>query len=350
MRILHFTWHFGLGGLEAMLADIANVQARTDSITVLVVNDVIDSNLVNSLSPRIRLIQCARPPSSKNPLYMCRMILSAITSWPHVVHSHCHNGKQMLGLLNVPFVVTVHDTRTEAALLSRFDKVFAISEAVRDQLQDENPDLRPIVVPNGVAFETIAPAGKKLGSPFRIVCVSRLYTEKKGQHILIAALSRLSAAGHGNITLDLVGDGPSRAELERQVSQMGLDNKVRFLGTLPREAVYKSLGDYHLLVQPSLWEGFGLTVVEGMAAKIPVLASNIEGPMEILSGGKYGYVFKVGDADDCAKMILRVRSEYGTQEFGERIGIAYDYARSNYSVETTARRYFDEYRTLVHRV
>ena len=99
-----------------------------------------------------------------------------------------------------------------------------------------------------------------------------------------------------------------------------------------------------MFVQPSIYEGFGLTVAEAMAAKIPVLVSENQGPLEIIDNGKYGYYFKNGDANDCADKIINI-IEQGVDK--NLIEAAYNRVEENYSVTQTAINYINEYKKIV---
>jgi glycosyltransferase involved in cell wall biosynthesis len=115
------------------------------------------------------------------------------------------------------------------------------------------------------------------------------------------------------------------------------------MGNKTREFIYKELKNYHLLVQPSLFEGFGLTVVEGIASKIPVLVSNIDGPMEIIENGKYGFYFKSGDAYSCADKIYDIIINYHTDRINCKINESFNYAKVNFNIQETAINYINNY-------
>ena len=76
------------------------------------------------------------------------------------------------------------------------------------------------------------------------------------------------------------------------VQNLHLENEVVFEGLKDQSWVYQNLCNYDLFIQPSRYEGFGLTVAEAIAAKVPVLVSNIEGPLEIIDGGRLGMSFE----------------------------------------------------------
>lgn len=69
---------------------------------------------------------------------------------------------------------------------------------------------------------------------------------------------------------------------------MHLEDHVIFEGLKEQAWIYENLCRYDLFIQPSRYEGFGLTVAEAISAKVPVLVSNIEGPLEIIDGGRLG--------------------------------------------------------------
>ena len=99
-----------------------------------------------------------------------------------------------------------------------------------------------------------------------------------------------------------------------------------------------------LFIQPSRYEGFGLTVAEAIAAKVPVLVSNIEGPLEIIDGGRLGMSFENKMVKDCAEkikqFILNGRNDKQVED-------AYQYVKSHYDVSVTARKYIEVYKSIL---
>lgn len=115
------------------------------------------------------------------------------------------------------------------------------------------------------------------------------------------------------------------------------------MGAKDQSFIFEHLCDYDLYVQPSIYEGFGLTVAESMAAKVPVLVSENQGPLEIIDNGKYGYYFKNQDVEDCAskiEMFLKHKND------PSMISSAYQRVASLYNVKNTARKYLELYETL----
>ena len=98
------------------------------------------------------------------------------------------------------------------------------------------------------------------------------------------------------------------------------------------------------MVQPSLYEGFGLTVVEAMATRLPVLVSNIEGPMEIIENGNYGYYFEKGDSEMCAEKILLLMNQSSSYTFKEKMVDNAAFVRLKYNVKNTSRLYIENYK------
>ena len=112
-----------------------------------------------------------------------------------------------------------------------------------------------------------------------------------------------------------------------------------------KHSIFEHLCEYDLFVQPSINEGFGLTVAEAMAAKVPVLVSENQGPLEIIDNGKYGFSFKNGDSDDCANKIMDI-IERGFDE--TMIEEGYKRVKTLFSIEQTASIYLQEYASIIN--
>jgi glycosyltransferase involved in cell wall biosynthesis len=98
-------------------------------------------------------------------------------------------------------------------------------------------------------------------------------------------------------------------------------------------------------VQPSIFEGFGLTIAEAIAAKVPVITSDLEGPIEVIDGGHYGVSFQCGNASDLASKIML----FYNKDITVNIYAAWNFARENFDINAATQKYLDAYKTLVHR-
>ena len=235
-----------------------------------------------------------------------------------------------------------------ARSLYKYSNLIAISEAVRKEIKNVY-QLDAKVIYNGIKVENVVSvqSTKKNSNNFRIVQVSRLQHEKKGQHILLEAISILIKKGILNISIDFIGEGPSEKYLKQLASDLNINEYVNFLGNKDRNYIYKNLCEYDLLVQPSLYEGFGITIIEAMAAGIEVLVSDIDGPLEIIEKIGYGHKFKCGDAEDCAQKILGIYSNRDSIESKSRSEFQRNACKKFFDVEVTAKSYINVYRNLL---
>ena len=114
------------------------------------------------------------------------------------------------------------------------------------------------------------------------------------QKALGVALEALAAVA--DVTLVVAGDGPEREALERRAAELGLDGRVRFLGSVPRERVLRLFRAADASVLPSAWENFPHTVVEALAVGCPVIATAVGGVPEVVRDGENGLLVP---PDDC---------------------------------------------------
>lgn len=332
-----------------MLVDIVNEQSLSDSVTVIVGNAAVDEALTTRINSRANLLFLERPPGSRNPWYLGKLYRMLKSVNPDIIHAHLDSFIRLLRYIPLPRVLTVHNTGIMLSpRVNRFDAVYCISEAVRSDLDVRYPGLPLTVIENGIRCSEIRPKANYLAAPFRIVQVGRLDHKQKGQDLLLHAVRELNDSLHSaQVMVDFIGDGPSRDYLQALVGELGLKVSCRFLGMRPRSYIYENLHQYDLLVQPSRFEGFGLTVVEGLAAGVPVLVSDIEGPMEIIGHGRYGYHFRSEDASDCANHILAIIGLSVSPNFADERKIAQRYAREKYDVANTAKGYLKDYSRVI---
>ncbi len=350
MRVAHVIWSLKAGGSETMLVDIANEQARSNDVAVLIGNIDIDEVVLQSLSDRVAVELIGRPPASRNPWYIVKAIRALLSFKPDIVHAHQESFIKFLRPLSFHKVITVHDTNQRLKDVQRYDAVFSISEAVRHDILAKQTGVHSTVIPNGICFSAVKAKTSYGQLPFRIVQVGRLDHRIKGQDILLRALQPVSQLfGGRNVLIDFIGEGPSREYLVALATELGLAGQCRFLGGRSRKTIYEQLHAYDLLVQPSRYEGFGLTVVEAMAARVPVLVSNIQGPMEIIENGQHGYYFIAEDHLDCSKQISRIVEDSQTEGFAEALYTHYQYARSRFDIADTARLYLEAYKRVAAR-
>lgn len=345
-----------------MLVNLANAQAGAGAdVTVLIVNDLYDETLLDSFSAEVNVVRLHKKPHSGSPAFVFRLNRVLRRIQPDAIHLH---SSKLYGLIigrrfkcrccctlhNVP-VGQVGNTgwlRSIVPLLSyvqsgnvqyihEIPQVFAISGVVRKALL-ETYGVDSVIVNNGIRTADFT---HRLPSPpkdkLRIVQVSRLEHEHKGQDLLIEAAARLE----DRVEVDFVGTGASLNYLRRLAEKSGAIRNVHFLGNRTQRWIGEHLCSYDLFIQPSRFEGFGLTVAESMAARLPVLVSSGQGTAEITCGDKYGWVFANGDVEDLVRMVRSVQDHY--DEALLKAERACTYVKENYDVSVTAQRYLEAY-------
>lgn len=345
MKILHVIWSFNFGGIETMLVNIANEQVVLGHEVGVLVVDAGKTNpdLVKTLDSHIRLF-CANRKWGVKDIFAILRLNEIIGGFrPDVIHLHSSSIFKYLFPRYRKFCnVTLHAlcNKQNTDHIEKVPRVFAISQSVAKDLMQKK-GVASMVNPNGIRPELIrAKCTERDSCLFRIVQVSRLEHLKKGQHILIEAAKSLLDNGITNFAIDFIGNGDSLEYLKQLAQNNNMEEHVHFLGTKDQKYIYDNLCCYDLFVQPSIYEGFGLTVAEAMAAKVPVLVSTGQGPEEVIDGGKYGYLFKNSDVEDCASKMSMFIENKNDKSLIEK---AYQRVWSLYNVRVTTQTYIDNY-------
>lgn len=348
-RIAHVLWSLENGGLENLLVDLINKQVQEADVALIIINDRVYPPLLERLSPFCHIYFGKRIPGSKNPFFLLPLFWFINMRFrPQVIHFHMENGieRTIHSIQKIPIlhtIHTIHEKRLSPQKFKHADCMVAISPAVETYLKQEK--FKNVVrIDNGIEISSIRPRVYHIPTTMRIVQVSRLEHETKGQDLLLQALSLLKKKGVANFSLDFIGDGSSLEELKNIAVSLDLEKEVRFLGNQPRHYVYEHLADYDLFVQPSRWEGFGLTVAEAITARLPVLVSANQGPMDIIEQGKYGAYFPLNDAKSCASAIEELMKEYPTEDFLEEAAF---HISKSYGMERVAQEYLQLYMRLM---
>ena len=239
--------------------------------------------------------------------------------------------------------------RSNVLALKKTDFVIAVSASVKDSVTKSfsYPEDKMAVLYNGVPLQKYQAANADNGHTsehINLVYVGRL-TKIKGVQTIIEAMNLLPA----NISLTVVGDGPYRDTLEQLASKCG--NRVTFLGS--RSDVPEILAKSDIFVHmPECEEGFGITVVEAMAAgKVCVVADSGALP-EIVTDSVNGFLVEKGNIQALARKIQEIAGKLASEEMQQiranAVKRAEDFSIQRYSealdalIESTAGKSVSE--------
>lgn len=167
---------------------------------------------------------------------------------------------------------------------------------------------------------------------------------RKGHRYLIKAM-KLAFKNRDNIKLMIVGEGALKTELKRLSEELGIEDRVIFTGY--REDINDLISSMDIVVQPSIEEGFGITMLEAMALGKIVVATDVGGIPEIINNGETGILVPCANADTLAKtlsfLIERPDLSKTISEKGKKS------VEKDFSIVKMVREYENLYRNLLNR-
>jgi glycosyltransferase involved in cell wall biosynthesis len=305
IRILHLTEDMRRGGQENIIALLARGMDRdkySSQVWCLSAGgEVAEELLRDGLGVRVLGLG-----GYYNPLNILRLALLLRRERFDILHAHGYFAStfgRLAGVLaGVPCMIThVHSifhglNRRNIAidrLLNRFTrKIIFIARSAQDSFEREGYRFRDkaAVLYNGVPAAIPQGAGPS-GEKCVIVNVASLYAHK-GQVFLLRAMKE-ALPRFPQAELWIVGDGPLRSTLEEESRKLGIGEKIVFLGK--RTDVRALLSQARIFVLPSTREGVPLSILEAMAAGLPVVASKVGGIPEVVDEGKTGFLCPPGD-------------------------------------------------------
>ncbi|MFC7324175.1 glycosyltransferase family 4 protein [Halorubrum rutilum] len=284
MKVLFVTHRYPprTGGVETHVREIATRLAdRGHNVTAFSADAGDDlSARTSSKGVRIRRFRSLNPGES---FYLApQMAVAVRRTNADVVHAHNYHAFPLffaaVGVTDERFVATTHYHGKSAngvrnTLLSGYrpfgrwavrqaDDVIAVSEWERTRVR-EDFGLEATVIPNGVDVDRFASASREERKRPYLLCVGRLEEYKGVQHV-IRTLAELP-----EYSLLVAGSGPFREELERIAREIGVSDRVEFLGYVDEERLPRLYAGARVFVSMSSFEAYGMTVAEALAAGTP---------------------------------------------------------------------------------
>jgi len=297
MRVLNIMLAKVRGGVETM-ALLYHRALAARGIEVLSVGHP-DGVLAEGLPAREFRAVNARV--NHDPLAILALRSIAKRFRPDIVLTH---GNRAAGLALLPFsgvsdrtVVVLHNDFFKAHL-RKAKAALCVSGNVRDAAAKALPGVPLSLVPNFTTLDSY-PVRVTEASPPVIGALGRLH-DQKGFDILLRAAAIIRDRGVP-FRLRIAGEGPDRGLLEGLINETGLNAQAELVGWVSPPGPFLAALD--VFAVPSRYEPFGLVVIEAMAAGVPVVASDLEGPREILERGRLGFLV---DSEDPQKLADRL--------------------------------------------
>jgi glycosyltransferase involved in cell wall biosynthesis len=185
---------------------------------------------------------------------------------------------------------------------------------------------------NGVLIQDIKVRTDRSKSKPTFLVASHL-RESKGIQDLIVAVSKLPAAILAEILITIFGDGPYKDVLVASALTYNVSSNFRFMGSKPNlNTIYC---EYDFMLQPTHMECFSLSILESLAANVPVITTNVGGNEEAIADGINGYIFKAKDSNALASILEEVYSGTKTIDLNTRIAI-----ENHFSLELMVNQHF----------
>lgn len=356
LRILQVIGQMGFGGAELMTAQVApRLAARRLDVEVLVIGNY-QAEVLSQLRDSGTLVHAEN--ASLHSIANITRLASLVTDRSiDVVHAHLFPSlywaalAKSLCLPSVRWVYTEHSTDNgrrnhswlrplERWMYARFDVITCVSAEVRTALLQWVPDANAAVIQNGIDIERFSCAEPLdratlgIGAESVVIATVGAFRPEKNHLLLMNAFALLP----DSYTLVLAGEGDERSKVERLAKQLGVNDRVRFLGAFSGvDGLYK-MADVYVLASTA--EGFGLSALEAAAAGIPIAYSNVPGLREMLDGA--GWPFDPESVESIANGIS-IAAKNGRSSPQVRHG---QIVAARYSLSVTVDKLYSLYRSL----
>lgn len=362
MKILHIITSLELGGAEKLLTELLPAQKKSGHTVELMILSDINSVFKKDLEGKEIKIYVSKYNSKKSPLNIFEINRKIKTGNYDIVHVHLVHAQywtRMARLLdnnkNRRYLTTEHSTSNrrrnnkilgvlDKFIFNGYDEIVSISHATENSLYNwiGGKKEKYAVIPNGIdlsIFENSVPVSRdEIGAEKEdiiLMMVSRFH-QSKNQKGAVEALEYLPE----KYKIVFVGDGILEEDVKNYVKEKSLELRVKFLGK--RKDIPKLLKTADIVIQFSFFEGFGMTAVEGMASGKPVIASDVPGLADVVSGGG---IICPNDSKKLAEVILSLEDR---KLYNHTAEMCLKKSKE-YSIKNSAEEYIKLYREILER-
>lgn len=223
-------------------------------------------------------------------------------------------------------------------ILRSATRVVVLSEAWRSRVEAIEPRAAVEVIPNSVDCTAFEPLASRPQRECRRILFLANFCERKGHFDALEAVSRL-APQFPDLILALGGedrDPGTRARIEREAERLGVRRHVEFLGTVSGESKERALRDADVLILPSHSENMPVSVMEGMACALPVVATAVGAVGEMIEDGETGLLIEARNSHALAQCLERL---FRDPDLARRLGgTAQCHARATWDADVVAER------------
>lgn len=307
-KILHIINSLELGGAEILTISIAKEQKRRGHNVAIMSLKPGGALVKYARESGIAIIAPRRHRLSKNPMNILDIMRHIDLLSTTIVHTHLFTaarwGRVAALLLGKKVIYTEHGSVRKYKINNRLSN-FVLGNLANMNIFISNDDLnyyskyfrlnlkKCSILPNFVDPKRVVDsqsAQKGVEKEYITICSVGNLSKNKGKKYLISAIPEMNAMSPRPIKLLVCGDGPERVELVELTRKLGVEKQVEFLGNVHNIRAIYSRAD--LMIHPSTHEGFGLVIVEAMMNRIPVIATSVEGIIDILQDRITGYLIE----------------------------------------------------------
>ncbi|MFK7782904.1 glycosyltransferase [Psychroserpens sp.] len=283
MTLVHLITGLGGGGAEHMVLELSKTaqSRKTKTIVISITNsNTIESKFIdNQIEYHFLGINSLK--NFKNGFATLKHLIKD----QNEIVFHCHMFHScMLGIIfklfykNIPIVFTMHTNSVKQLyrrLLLFFAKPFRKSDIIFSENSKKWYLKNSIVIPNGVDFEKFKLSETRTydkAQSFSFLFLGRLF-EPKNPLFLVTLAKSLKESKIHKFTINIVGDGPMKNQLELAIKNANVSDHFVFHGF--NNNVIPFLHQSHCLILPSLWEGMPVTIIESAASKLPIITTPV---------------------------------------------------------------------------